>query len=695
MPFLSSIMAHMQWLACSGSACSCSHHVLPAPIERSSPVNTTGYESLLVSNDFPDPGAAAAIVAHVQSLATDLQATQSTLQQLRRAQAVMITHLITTTNRIRAWEQSEAQIQDDIRMRKNLLNPIRRLPSEVLENIFSQSLQRYAMPQPHLSRYKWSAACTFAPPHNPLWALGTTCARWRREVLSHQHLWAYISIDIRNRNMSKSRYFACLATHLGRAGLAPLHVTIGLGSLDTDADNINISDFDDNSIHGDGAGGVEVGRETDSGQGENKDDEDEARDGDDEDEDKDGDDEDEDGDDEDEEEDEDDEDWDNEDVGTDEDEEDEEEEDSLDTDTDTSNGSDDDVPFDVALIALSERLVYALLPVAERIRQLDLFLPSRIVNDLGRSPLRGMMLNLTNLEILFSDETSERMDIKLLDGPKLTRTRWVNIPHCREIWTQPAKFALRQTEIIIEDERISGCSVDWDAASSASEVDILDILEAYTSLRYLKIDIGRDETWDDTEECSKHETSLTDLDLSAFVWSSKYVDHISAAELERLRVAMVERMPCANPDDKDQRDALPSIVEFLTRSKPPIQTIHLQNITANSPSLRQLFDFATTLTELHVIDYPELQEAINLIGTPIYPLQSLRTLELCGHLQSCMLLATRIIDMWERTSLSDLSVHWKVVEGNDGVVVDRMADLLDMRRRLAHLPMKRLELVAP
>lgn len=136
-------------------------------------------------------------------------------------------------SRLRAIiEQVEAQrvvLQELVDGCRCLNAPIRRLPNELLDDIFSRcdwSL-RLENPNPLEKAVGLSPLC-----------LSQVCARWRSIGLSSHHLWTYIPLTLRNpkSNPGQGRGGSCatvLCIYLERSGRLPLSIVVNVEDPDS------------------------------------------------------------------------------------------------------------------------------------------------------------------------------------------------------------------------------------------------------------------------------------------------------------------------------------------------------------------------------------------------------------------------------------------------------------------------------
>ncbi|KAK0184587.1 hypothetical protein F5146DRAFT_1125570 [Armillaria mellea] len=122
--------------------------------------------------------------------------------------------------KLRILVQEETRTVRHITDAKVLLNPVRRLPADVLINIFAACL-------PEHTNYTDSLNAKSAP-----WVLSQVCAFWRQTALTSTELWSRIHLKVdlyANHPLCVFR----LGTVLHRTGMHPLEVNIkALGSED-------------------------------------------------------------------------------------------------------------------------------------------------------------------------------------------------------------------------------------------------------------------------------------------------------------------------------------------------------------------------------------------------------------------------------------------------------------------------------
>ncbi|KAJ7435432.1 hypothetical protein FB451DRAFT_272076 [Mycena latifolia] len=161
---------------------------------------------LLTSNDVPHsseiPNVLKALSDHEARLAlldAQIESMQSTLAELAR-------------------ERNE--IAESLRQHHVILSPVRRVPPELLGEIFSLTLP-------------WSRHIHNVVAHQPPWRLGHVCALWRHAAVTYPALWRYFDLSPSFTTPVNQYPLPMLETTLLRSGNLPLDVTFGGWSQQT------------------------------------------------------------------------------------------------------------------------------------------------------------------------------------------------------------------------------------------------------------------------------------------------------------------------------------------------------------------------------------------------------------------------------------------------------------------------------
>ncbi|SJL15145.1 uncharacterized protein ARMOST_18630 [Armillaria ostoyae] len=208
----------LNWEPCSG--CSCSNHRLPS--YHSPTENTTSLylERLTHCNDPPSPTEAdelrRAVLSYEQQL-HNLTTEEEKLQQ-------MLTKIHDTVKeKAGLLHREKERVLAAINNRKRVLSPVRRLPVEILFQIFLHTIEfPVRCTQGSDSDVLWD----FHPTDNPVWSLECVSKQWRMVAMSSPQLWSYINIILTEDNFEDQSYARRLGEQCSRARNYPLSVSI-------------------------------------------------------------------------------------------------------------------------------------------------------------------------------------------------------------------------------------------------------------------------------------------------------------------------------------------------------------------------------------------------------------------------------------------------------------------------------------
>ncbi|KAK0505425.1 hypothetical protein EDD18DRAFT_1129417 [Armillaria luteobubalina] len=207
------------WSPCAG--CACSNHNLPShdfPPDRYS-LNDPNLARLACSNDKPSDIEVATLQIMISSYEADIR--DINVEESRLAQFIvdMKDHISRAEKNLDALHQERQSISAAIIERKRILNPVRRLPVEVLLRIFRLTTT-FPIPRSH-SESEEEEGWDFHPPKNMLWTIGGACKPWNMIVTSFPELWSSINIVITDDNFGdiarSIAYSRLLGTQLDRS----------------------------------------------------------------------------------------------------------------------------------------------------------------------------------------------------------------------------------------------------------------------------------------------------------------------------------------------------------------------------------------------------------------------------------------------------------------------------------------------
>ncbi|KAF7345578.1 ABC protein [Mycena venus] len=166
-------------------------------------VDTTHeYDRLLNSNDTPDED-------------RDLKLVDSVVSQTEACLGRLDDHITRLRTRLKQLEDQQRLLSNYLARNKSILSPLRRMPPEILLEVFSWTLS------PILAVRRGGSFNVNEPP----WILGHVSSRWRAVALAAPSLWSMVAlnytapVDDRSRTNSRSM----LETQLARARTLKVH----------------------------------------------------------------------------------------------------------------------------------------------------------------------------------------------------------------------------------------------------------------------------------------------------------------------------------------------------------------------------------------------------------------------------------------------------------------------------------------
>ncbi|KIY66610.1 hypothetical protein CYLTODRAFT_463017 [Cylindrobasidium torrendii FP15055 ss-10] len=224
----------IQWRFCRQAECACPNHKIPQLLHQSALVESNDEKicrSLSLNNDEPGTTEIAAVrsaISTIQAKATNVSNTVQELRELRQLLSAQIEHVDAT---LRDLEVESVKMVEVIAARKLPLNPVRRLPNELLQKIFRDLVSL----EGHVSCEQESVYPTpwLTPNGNesPLWALELVCKGWREALMGDTEIWSIVHIQVSPTNFDpyfSSRTYSQVLMHLDRSGQSDLSMTISL-----------------------------------------------------------------------------------------------------------------------------------------------------------------------------------------------------------------------------------------------------------------------------------------------------------------------------------------------------------------------------------------------------------------------------------------------------------------------------------
>ncbi|KAF9037826.1 hypothetical protein BDZ89DRAFT_432314 [Hymenopellis radicata] len=219
------------WSPCSG--CSCANHHVPlasdfkpgSKRDMTCELSEDSMTRLLRSNDCPLFVESKAIRGVISDAQQNLDQIQSRIDRLNDVFVDTVTRIARMNALVAELQTQQRRIQEFLKERQNLLSPVRRLPTEVLQEIFIDTVE-------YLS-YEWEVndagvnICNITRPKSSLWNILRVSRLWRSALLSCSQAWSYITIldadQFNARDYNDSRR---IARHLEYSRQYPLSVVI-------------------------------------------------------------------------------------------------------------------------------------------------------------------------------------------------------------------------------------------------------------------------------------------------------------------------------------------------------------------------------------------------------------------------------------------------------------------------------------
>ncbi|PBL04074.1 hypothetical protein ARMGADRAFT_42187 [Armillaria gallica] len=183
----------MSWAQCQ-LECDCSNHHLPKghrafETDRISP---SDLESLKRSNDVPLTTQADAIRGMITQHKEDLYILDLQVTNLKDYKQCLLDQVTRVEGIIEELHQHHERACSAIQEKQNILSPVRRLPSEVLSEIFLQTVD---FPMQCVLIKEESPYWSF-PRRRTLTSIELVSNYWRKSALSFPKLWSYVNILI-------------------------------------------------------------------------------------------------------------------------------------------------------------------------------------------------------------------------------------------------------------------------------------------------------------------------------------------------------------------------------------------------------------------------------------------------------------------------------------------------------------------
>ncbi|SJK99738.1 uncharacterized protein ARMOST_03049 [Armillaria ostoyae] len=189
-------------------------------------ISPSDLESLKQSNNAPLPSQVDAIRGMIAQHKEDLDTLDLQVTNLKNYKQYLLDQVTRVEGIIEELRQQHERTCSAIQEKQTILSPVRRLPSEVLSEIFLQMVNR---PIQRVLAGQESPYWSFLPVQNTLTSIELVSRYWHQTVLSVPHLWSYVNILITERNFRDGPHGVIrrIAQQICRSKLYPLSLCIG------------------------------------------------------------------------------------------------------------------------------------------------------------------------------------------------------------------------------------------------------------------------------------------------------------------------------------------------------------------------------------------------------------------------------------------------------------------------------------
>ncbi|KAK0483976.1 hypothetical protein IW261DRAFT_991768 [Armillaria novae-zelandiae] len=229
-------MAHHTWSPRICLGCDCPNHHSPSATscdeETAHAIPT--FDNLLRSNHSPSPSEECQLRDSISVGEAHVAAIDDHIAELKKLQQALSSQIALIGAEMEGLGNKREKVVVRITEYKRFLSPIRRLPLEILLQIFRGTII-FPIPRTRSQRerYRWD----FHPSKSSLWSIELVCKTWRRVVLDFPELWSSINISLSDENFLSYhfRYVRQLAGQVARSRCHPLSIHICSSSRQTSA----------------------------------------------------------------------------------------------------------------------------------------------------------------------------------------------------------------------------------------------------------------------------------------------------------------------------------------------------------------------------------------------------------------------------------------------------------------------------
>ncbi|KAK0226472.1 hypothetical protein IW262DRAFT_769351 [Armillaria fumosa] len=196
-------MSASNWMPCTG--CSCLNHHIPPPnaFSGNDSFMTMDLTRLMRSNDQPLPAEAKAIRGMLSQHEQHVAITDLRISALSDFRQDMVNLISKADEMIAALREERERVLVKIKEKRGLLSAVRRVPSELLFQIFRDAIEfPIKVTQSDRDVFWWD----FTPVQCSLWTIELVSRRWRTVSLTFPELWSHVNIMITKEGFAEGEY---------------------------------------------------------------------------------------------------------------------------------------------------------------------------------------------------------------------------------------------------------------------------------------------------------------------------------------------------------------------------------------------------------------------------------------------------------------------------------------------------------
>ncbi|KAK0240945.1 hypothetical protein EDD85DRAFT_934084 [Armillaria nabsnona] len=239
------MFASSTWSPCSG--CPCPNHHLPSYTFAVEPSLSDDPEwmHLTRSNNVPSQYEEMVLSTMISAYDEQIQGIELEKFNLEAISLALKAQIVVVSQKIEALREEHVRVTEAARERRDLISPVRRLPPEVFNHIFLNTVD-FPVPRTPIIHNAVkdrearviSRNWKFNTTESSLWSITGVSTKWRSVCLSSPRLWSYVNVFITDSNVADYSYIRQLGLQLDRSAKYPLSMSICHIAEESSAENL-------------------------------------------------------------------------------------------------------------------------------------------------------------------------------------------------------------------------------------------------------------------------------------------------------------------------------------------------------------------------------------------------------------------------------------------------------------------------